>query len=285
LQELLSHIIDVVYTKEKDNPLRDSILTSVRETFNGLIRETERREKVIRDRIGDEVFNDSDGDGVSNYDEVNLYDTDPFNPDTDGDGFLDGSEIVNGFNPKDPRAEAIVGYESPQQTGITREDILSVDTITAVSDDNKSNTAVAAPPEAVIEGRGLPNAFLTLYVFSTPIVVTVKTDADGQWSYKFEKELEDGRHEVYVGVTDNVGRIVAKSNPLAFVKTAQAFTPVDSSGAATLSPSSSGPSFVSENSLLLVASLGVVALGLVLMLLGFHMRTYQMRRVPGSQVV
>ena len=37
-----------------------------------------------------------------------------------------------------------------------------------------------------------------------------------------EESLEDGDHQVYVAVTDNTGKITAKSNPLFFIKTAQA---------------------------------------------------------------
>jgi len=45
---------------------------------------------------------DSDGDGVSNPDETNVYGTDPYNPDTDNDGINDGDEVTNGSNPLDP---------------------------------------------------------------------------------------------------------------------------------------------------------------------------------------
>ncbi|MGC6456814.1 MAG: InlB B-repeat-containing protein, partial [Akkermansiaceae bacterium] len=38
---------------------------------------------------------DSDQDGISNYDELIVYDTDPLNPDSDGDGFNDGFEVAN----------------------------------------------------------------------------------------------------------------------------------------------------------------------------------------------
>ena len=41
---------------------------------------------------------DLDNDGLSNVDEKK-YGTDINNPDTDGDGFLDGDEVKNGFNP------------------------------------------------------------------------------------------------------------------------------------------------------------------------------------------
>ncbi|MFA6490637.1 MAG: hypothetical protein WCT43_01995, partial [Candidatus Magasanikbacteria bacterium] len=45
---------------------------------------------------------DTDGDGLSDSDEVKIWLTDPLKADTDGDGYLDGSEILNGFNPRGP---------------------------------------------------------------------------------------------------------------------------------------------------------------------------------------
>lgn len=43
------------------------------------------------------TVDDTDGDGLSNDDEINLYYTDPIDPDTDNDGLYDGEEI-NTFN-------------------------------------------------------------------------------------------------------------------------------------------------------------------------------------------
>ena len=115
-----------------------------------------------------------------------------------------------------------------------------------------------------------------IYIFSTPIIVTIKTGDDGSWSYTFDKELEDGEHEVYVGMTDNAGRIVAKSSPLPFVKTAEAFTPVDaSSGASVTTHEAEGPSLLSGNMILIILSLAVVMLGLVLIMLGMHIKSNQ----------
>jgi hypothetical protein len=42
---------------------------------------------------------DTDGDGISDNDEINRYHTNPNSIDTDGDGFDDKFEIINGFNP------------------------------------------------------------------------------------------------------------------------------------------------------------------------------------------
>jgi len=43
---------------------------------------------------------DTDGDGLFDYQEINLYKTDPKNGDTDGDGMADGSEVIRGRDPK-----------------------------------------------------------------------------------------------------------------------------------------------------------------------------------------
>jgi uncharacterized repeat protein (TIGR02543 family) len=50
---------------------------------------------------------DKDGDGLSNYDEVTVYNTDLRSPDSDGDGFSDGEEVERGSGPND-------GFSKPQ---------------------------------------------------------------------------------------------------------------------------------------------------------------------------
>lgn len=42
---------------------------------------------------------DSDHDGLQDNVECTAWHTDPFNPDSDGDGFTDGAEVKNGFDP------------------------------------------------------------------------------------------------------------------------------------------------------------------------------------------
>jgi len=50
-------------------------------------------------RIRAEYNRDTDGDGISDRDELEYYSTDPFNPDSDGDGFTDWFELQEGFDP------------------------------------------------------------------------------------------------------------------------------------------------------------------------------------------
>jgi hypothetical protein len=48
---------------------------------------------------------DSDGDGISDFEELYIHDSDPLDQDTDGDGIPDGWEIENGSDPRRDDAE------------------------------------------------------------------------------------------------------------------------------------------------------------------------------------
>lgn len=50
---------------------------------------------------GGEVVIDSDLDGLTDQAETQVYGTDPGEPDTDGDGLLDGAEIIRDTDPRD----------------------------------------------------------------------------------------------------------------------------------------------------------------------------------------
>lgn len=53
---------------------------------------------------------DTDGDGLADGDEVNIYHTDPLLPDTDNDGYDDGREVARGYSPlryKDEKADSL----------------------------------------------------------------------------------------------------------------------------------------------------------------------------------
>jgi parallel beta-helix repeat protein len=54
---------------------------------------------------------DSDNDGLTDYDEENIYATDPNDPDTDNDGIYDGDEVAAGTDPLVPEpADFFSGY-------------------------------------------------------------------------------------------------------------------------------------------------------------------------------
>lgn len=54
------------------------------------------------DGIPDEIDEDDDGDGLTDEEELEVYGTDPRDPDTDDGGVDDGEEVALGLDPLDP---------------------------------------------------------------------------------------------------------------------------------------------------------------------------------------
>lgn len=59
------------------------------------------------------VPTDTDGDGLSDREETQVYHSNPLSADSDGDGFLDGEEVRSNFNPNGPGK--IVASSDPNQ--------------------------------------------------------------------------------------------------------------------------------------------------------------------------
>ncbi len=170
---------------------------------------------------------DADGDGLSDDLEARLG-TDPKKKDSDGDGYNDKEEILSGHNPLGsgrlaknlaPIDKAIASGRAlaePKQTGRLTPalKVLSVQT-TATS---------SAGPILHLSGQALAKQVISLYIYSSlPIVITVKTDENGNWVYDLDKTLVDGRHEIYVAINNEDGSIAAKSAPFTFfIKSARA---------------------------------------------------------------
>lgn len=123
--------------------------------------------------------------------------------------------VIN--NPKIVFAKDLPEEKNPKISGEVNE-TMKVDTVEMKKkDDGKKNITLS--------GKAQPNMLLTIYIFSNdPVVITVRTDENGNWNYELDKEIADGRHEAYVAVTDDSGKIITKSQPVAFVKTAEAAT-------------------------------------------------------------
>ncbi len=271
LDEKRESLVNEALKSSQTRDVADDIDRQLSAQFEELKSRIESFETLRKERTQDESAQDTDNDGVSNFDEVNIYGTNPNSADTDSDGFNDGIEIIRGYNPLSAESESIITYEFPKDIiAPIREDILTVEAVTPIIELDDS---IGLPPvQAEIRGKALPNSFVTLYIYSTPTIVTVKTDADGSFVYTFEKELEDGEHQVYVAVTDNTGTILAQSNPFTFIKQAQAFTPVDASEEEIVT-SETITEVVADSSYNMVAGMGILALGVILLMLGISIRT------------
>ena len=53
------------------------------------------------------------------------------------------------------------------------------------------------------EGKTRPNTLVTLYIFSNPIIVTLKSDKNGNWSYERDKKIETGKHSAFATIYDD----------------------------------------------------------------------------------
>ncbi len=246
------------------------------------IARTEER-KLFSERVGARVFLDTDDDGVTDYDEVNIYKTNPANSDSDADGFQDGAEILARTNPRGgelttamsstgetgspTESDESMEFENPIFAGTTESAILIVQNV-EVAEVGMGETGTATAKKLKLAGRAVPNSFVTLYIFSDPIVVTVKADAAGSWTYTLDKELPDGTHQVYSAITDGGGRILAKSQPLPFVKVAAAV----SVGSPDLMPQTGELGFFSGASLYAMIAIMLALLGVALSIIGFIVR-------------
>ena len=272
LQKKRERLADGALQDERLQDIADNIDQRLVERVENVKKKIIAFEEIRKERSSGDSAEDTDGDGISDIDEISLYKTDPTATDSDNDGINDGVEIVRGFDPTSDRAEAVIRFESPKETvGLARPETLKIVEVTPLRKlNNPEDDTSAVLTSTEIRGTALPNSFVTLYIFSTPIVVTVKTDADGSFVYTFDKELEDGRHDVYAAVTDNTGEIIAQSNPFSFVKEAQAFTPVDAAESEVVS--SESLSDQAGSSYGLVIGIAILSLGLILLMLGISLR-------------
>lgn len=57
----------------------------------------------------------------------------------------------------------------------------------------------------VMQGKAAPNTLISILIYSNPVVVTVKADANGVWKYTLEEPLDAGEHTAYVVVPQEDG--------------------------------------------------------------------------------
>ena len=221
-RELLESVDELVELPE--DALNENILSDV-------LPQVEEIQQTVRDRVNQEIdklevsvskhqenkiqetkklFKDSDEDGIPDAEEIRIG-TDPLNPDSDNDGFLDGAEYKEGYNPLNPSPAKKIVYQDPREKAPKKADIYFVEQI-------KSEVLPDGQSVLKIKGKGLPNSFVTLYIFSKPIVLVVKTDEKGNWEYILDKPLADGQHTIYATTTNNSGEMDARSESFVFAK-------------------------------------------------------------------
>ncbi|OGY94102.1 MAG: hypothetical protein A2406_01415 [Candidatus Komeilibacteria bacterium RIFOXYC1_FULL_37_11] len=170
------------------------------------------------------IILDADGDNLPDDLEA-YYGTDLNNSDTDGDGYSDGTEIINGYN---PAGEGPLTIERTDIDRLLLAGDISIEQPKTKSEkiDNRLEVIIIEETDKKIKlfGKAEANTWVNLYLYSElPLVMATKTDASGNWSYDIKQSLTDGHHQVFVTVNDDTGKIVKQSRPLSFlIKEAQA---------------------------------------------------------------
>jgi hypothetical protein len=217
-----------------------------------------REVEVKKEKV---LSRDSDLDGLPDSEEIRLG-TDPLNPDSDNDGFLDGSEFSLGFDPLKPSPADKIKYQNPQKAKPKISEVFKVEKVEL--------TALKKEKKALkIQGKALPYSFVTIYIFSLPIVVVTKADENGNWQYVLDKPLSDGQHTVYATLTNNHGEIEESSEPFVFLKTGEKvlrlFQPTQ---AKVVSPAQ----VLQKSFAILIAAIIVFAFGVALIIMGILLR-------------
>ncbi len=189
---------------------------NINEAFNLLTVAVEDKSGVLKEQGGDLLYKDTNNDGISDYDSTYVYNIDPIKPSPvssyEGRSINASEKILLGYNPKSPELVK-VEIEQPE-----------VSEAPVVPTYKVKDVKLTEQKEIIIKGQALPNSFITLYIYSTPIIVTIKADNNGEWEYLLDKELENGNHTVYTATVNNTGNIIAKSSGYLFTKTAEAVT-------------------------------------------------------------
>lgn len=219
----------------------------------------EKNGEVVKTPEIDLMSKDSDFDGLSDYDEQYIYQTDPKNARTVAGELTDGEKVSKGINPTSQDSEKI-NYEDPiVNTEAHVTELYAVTEVALVTDQNSQTKRLE------FKGQALPNSYVTLYIFSTPVIVAVKTDERGEWQYTMDKELENGNHEIVVATVNNSGKILAKGNAIPFTKTAEAAV-FGGTGIGTSSTNSGN--FFQENYYLIILGILLAAITITLIFAG-----------------
>ncbi|MBU3918426.1 hypothetical protein KKC63_00735 [Patescibacteria group bacterium] len=235
------------------------------------------QKKKDRIELEKQILTDSDGDGLPDSIEVEMG-SDSMNPDSDGDGYLDGEEVAIGADSMTPSTDKEMVFQDPRKIKPIKEDVFTIER----AEIKKSE--VTQKEIFRIEGKGLPNSFVAIYIYSTPIIVVTKIDEYGRWIYELDKPLDPGEHEAYVVLTNNKGEIIVRSEAFRFIKSGASVLQLvpglwaKASGAGDII----SPYQASRNIFaVLTASIIVLALVIALFMVGFLSRR-KVKEYPSS---
>jgi hypothetical protein len=218
LDKAAESVIETAGTVIKENPATKNIVQEkLQDTQNKVEEQLEKLEKIVLEKETAKqemkivAAKDSDNDNISDEEEIKIG-TDPVNADSDGDGYLDGVEKEGGFDPLNSSPADRIIYETPEKSKAPISENYQIKKVEMIDLSPKEK-------RIKIEGKGTPNSFVTIYLYSEPLILITKVDAEGNFVYVLDKPLTEGVHRVYVAITNNEGKIKKRSEVFNFLKT------------------------------------------------------------------
>ncbi|MGN0666717.1 MAG: VWA domain-containing protein, partial [Huintestinicola sp.] len=189
---------------------------------------------------------DSDKDGLSDYFEINNSNTDPLNPDTDGDGMNDGDEIIEGFDPNDPSDSSESADDSLSVSDGTVEVVLTGSPKTAdVSFVPCTNKSIQGTPGVIgtayefYSDSEFTSARLT-FAYTDAEIAALKTPAEAISIFRFNNDtlsfdkvastVDPENHIVYADVDDTGIYTAGDTSVIMKESNTQIFFLIDNSG-------------------------------------------------------
>jgi hypothetical protein len=124
---------------------------------------------------------DTDGDGLSDWDELNTYKTSPYLADSDGDGYSDKNEIDSGNDPNCPQGQTCnhsetIAASSTDTTGLDSSLNSSVNS-SSQSLNNTANNSASLPGSSNVDAASLRAALIASGQFDKNTLNNI-SDAD-----------------------------------------------------------------------------------------------------------
>ena len=231
-------------------------------------------EEQIKQDTNNLTTKDSDQDGLSDFDEVANFATNPLLADTDNDGVVDSVELIRNSDPLVVN-QIVVPNLNKNIEEVTFDSVVEIDLVSPLV--SATNNNEQEEYFVTVEGRSIPNSYVYLLSHSTDIVGIVKTGSTGLFSYTIEQNFDIGEHQLTAVLTDVTGEIVASSKPHRFARTQNTFVAAATMSTATPLNNESNEDNVLLN--LLVAAVGVITFGFVLLLLSSTLRNRHQQKV------
>jgi outer membrane protein OmpA-like peptidoglycan-associated protein len=172
--------------------------------------------KKVEKELGTDPDNpDTDGDGLKDGDEVNIYKSNPLNADTDGDGLKDGDEVYKyKTNPTETDSDGD-GLKDGEEINVYKTDPSKADTDQdGLSDYEEIFTYKTDPLKADTDGEGLNDGDEVNKYKTNPL----KADTDGDGLFDGEEILKHKtdplKKDTDGGSVDDLTELTRGTNPL-----------------------------------------------------------------------